>query len=419
MTTVHDPRGYYRIMGLKPTAEPAAIKRAYRRRAKELHPDRNPSPLAREDFQLLTEAYHVLADADRRADYDAGRVKAAQRGRSNHTEQPQQRRPQPGSAKPQGKPHTHAHAHSQPHAPGQTAGIEPFTCERCGKLAAQPRYLVFPRVRGAVVKSIQAAREGIFCRGCADRTALEAALYTWLLGWWSLPWGPSHTVRALMVNLRGGEAPRERNYRLLVQQARAFLARRQNDLARGVALQALSFAGDASEKRDANSLIAAAQGRADRVLRDRWRGLGIWRLAQLVPPAVLAFTAYMLLTAPTDGRPIAALPDRPDLSPMPELENTNIPGLERPLLLRTGQLYEVTARRLPVRSGPGPSHAEATVLEMGTTVLVMENAPGGGWVRVLTAEGVSGFVAGRYLTPGLVGRALDGSLRGTGGDMAD
>ena len=65
-----DPRGYYAILGLALDADAAAIKAAFRRRAMELHPDRNEAANATEQFQLLNEACSVLSDPATRAQYD-------------------------------------------------------------------------------------------------------------------------------------------------------------------------------------------------------------------------------------------------------------------------------------------------------------------------------------------------------------
>jgi hypothetical protein len=51
---------YYRLLNLPSTASVNAIKKAYRSKAKQLHPDRNPSPNAEEDFIELNEAYEYL-----------------------------------------------------------------------------------------------------------------------------------------------------------------------------------------------------------------------------------------------------------------------------------------------------------------------------------------------------------------------
>ncbi|NOY44360.1 MAG: DnaJ domain-containing protein [Deltaproteobacteria bacterium] len=68
-------KDYYAVLGVPPDATAEEIRRAYRRRAFELHPDRNGgSPEAEEAFKELTEAYAVLADPTRRRSYDAARA---------------------------------------------------------------------------------------------------------------------------------------------------------------------------------------------------------------------------------------------------------------------------------------------------------------------------------------------------------
>ena len=64
------PRDYYEVLGVPRGAEDAEIKKAFRRLARELHPDVNPEPGAEERFKEAAEAYEVLSDADRRATYD-------------------------------------------------------------------------------------------------------------------------------------------------------------------------------------------------------------------------------------------------------------------------------------------------------------------------------------------------------------
>ena len=64
------PRDYYEILGVSRTADDSEIKKAFRRLARELHPDVNSEPDAEERFKEAAEAYEVLSDADRRATYD-------------------------------------------------------------------------------------------------------------------------------------------------------------------------------------------------------------------------------------------------------------------------------------------------------------------------------------------------------------
>jgi len=61
---------YYELLGVDRNATADEIKRAYRRRAFELHPDANPDPAAAEQFKQVARAYEVLSDPDQRARYD-------------------------------------------------------------------------------------------------------------------------------------------------------------------------------------------------------------------------------------------------------------------------------------------------------------------------------------------------------------
>jgi DnaJ-class molecular chaperone with C-terminal Zn finger domain len=64
-------RDYYEVLGVAKNAGPDEIRKAYRQKALEFHPDRNPdNKAAEEKFKEAAEAYDVLSDADKKARYD-------------------------------------------------------------------------------------------------------------------------------------------------------------------------------------------------------------------------------------------------------------------------------------------------------------------------------------------------------------
>ena len=66
-----EKRDYYEILGISKDADDAAIKRAFRKAAKENHPDLHPGDKAAEArFKEINEAYEVLSDSEKRARYD-------------------------------------------------------------------------------------------------------------------------------------------------------------------------------------------------------------------------------------------------------------------------------------------------------------------------------------------------------------
>lgn len=64
------PLDYYQILEIPRTAHLYEVRRAFREKAKHLHPDINPDFRAHEEFKLINEAYQVLSDHKKRNVYD-------------------------------------------------------------------------------------------------------------------------------------------------------------------------------------------------------------------------------------------------------------------------------------------------------------------------------------------------------------
>jgi molecular chaperone DnaJ len=73
---------YYAILGVRRDAGTDDIKKAYRRLARELHPDVNPDPATQERFKEITAAYEVLSDPEKRQMYDMGADPFARAGQA-------------------------------------------------------------------------------------------------------------------------------------------------------------------------------------------------------------------------------------------------------------------------------------------------------------------------------------------------
>jgi curved DNA-binding protein len=75
-----DFKDYYALLGVEPDADAAAIKTAYRRLARKYHPDISKEDDAEARFKDVAEAWQVLKDPDKRADYDQLRALRNQQG---------------------------------------------------------------------------------------------------------------------------------------------------------------------------------------------------------------------------------------------------------------------------------------------------------------------------------------------------
>jgi len=81
-------KDYYSVLEVRPTASLEEIKKAYKRKALQFHPDKNDAPEAEERFKQIAEAYEVLSDCDRKQKYDAHQPGAPTRYHFSSTRDP-------------------------------------------------------------------------------------------------------------------------------------------------------------------------------------------------------------------------------------------------------------------------------------------------------------------------------------------
>jgi DnaJ-class molecular chaperone len=94
----------YEVLGVKPDASPDDLRKAYRKLAKELHPDLNPGkPEAEARFKNVTAAYDLLSDADKRARYDRGEIDESGAERPRYSYRPHAEGAQGWKYGPQGE----------------------------------------------------------------------------------------------------------------------------------------------------------------------------------------------------------------------------------------------------------------------------------------------------------------------------
>lgn len=386
-----DPKGYYTTLGVPDDADAEAIKSAFRSKAKRLHPDINPSPIAAKQFHRLNEAYEILSDTNKRAAYDKKRPKPKKAAEKKPPSNPKQaKKPEPKAAK---KPA----AESTPKPKNNTKGgeskatgtkpapsISPEVCQ-CGNVTAQPRYVIFDMVAGQGLSVKHKEVSGIYCRTCADRAALKASLITWITGWWAIPSGPKETVKALLNNVRGGRKPADRNTRLLVKQAKAFKERGDLTLARGTAEQALAFARTPDLRKEVDTLLLSLSAHNPKHLRTRWDKPGWAPVAQLAPVIAVVLWGSLSLSMST---PVS----------LTEWVTTTLSGGPA---ISANDIVTVQTEALNVRTGPSQDYQVLLILAKNTQVSVIEISPGGSWARVKTPDGTEGFVPVRAIKPAL------------------
>jgi DnaJ-class molecular chaperone len=94
----------YEVLGVKPDAGADDIRKAYRKLAKEFHPDLNPGkPAAEARFKAVTAAYDILSDPEKRGRYDRGEIDESGAERPRYSYRPHAEGAQGWKYRPQGE----------------------------------------------------------------------------------------------------------------------------------------------------------------------------------------------------------------------------------------------------------------------------------------------------------------------------
>lgn len=201
-----DPKGYYALLEITPSASLSEIKAAFRRLAKVYHPDAKTASASNANFRALNEAYETLCDVERRSAYD-------QSGYEDSGSEDDYEEDEP---------------------------IPPVVCTRCSKVAVQPRYIVVWTVLSLFIVTSRIPTQGVFCSACARYNTIKASVINGLFGWWSI-WGILYTPFEILRNAVGGSHQEKAEPYLLWQNACAFASIGQYKLAYALARKVRNF----------------------------------------------------------------------------------------------------------------------------------------------------------------------------------
>ena len=197
---------YYTLLGITPKATLAEIKSAYRAAISKYHPDVNAAPNAENLTAILNEAWAVLNDSAKKAQYDAGLDAKSQ-----------------GSVGPP--------ASGVQKGPPVGVPVAMLDCEKCGAEDVHQRFVVFHRVATFIIFTYITTTAMRLCTNCRSHEAWSSALHTAFFGFWSIPWGVLNSIKALYIAIKGGSMDKRSNAAMLGYLANAYAQRGNNDAA--------------------------------------------------------------------------------------------------------------------------------------------------------------------------------------------
>lgn len=342
-------KDYYSILGLKADSTQEQIKTAYRKKAKQLHPDSNSSTGTEDKFRQLSEAYRVLSSPLQRNAYDVDK---------------------------------------KPQKPLENLPLQ--SCSWCKKVTAQPRFVIFREVVSHEFHSEAKEISGIFCSDCAQNAAIRASFKTWVLGWWGMPLGIVLTIAALWRNLLGGRKPKAINARLLLKQAKAFQSQGEFELAGATAEQARKYTKSPFYLNQINSFKKPLKGKETKTLKNNWRFFNRSFAVQLAPVLMIVIITGALFYGFRDD----------EVKTKKFLEIVRQEEIKVIALPEDGDsefIYQTTSEILHVRKGPSFHFGIISTLKRYSKVRLIGLVPKTSWVKIKTNDGSYGFVLFKHL----------------------
>lgn len=173
---------YYSILQVAPTAEKEIIEAAYKRLALKYHPDHNSSPDATERMKAINQAFEVLSDPVKRAQYDFFRNRREEAAAASETSAPPhdnasstKSSPPPDSTPPPNPP---------PSSPPPRRPDVKY-CQFCGSDVPTKNVTLYQNV-GMLIMRRETRIHGDFCKSCIGPYFWRMTLITAVLGWWGI-----------------------------------------------------------------------------------------------------------------------------------------------------------------------------------------------------------------------------------------
>lgn len=252
----------YEILNLKKNASQAEIKAAYRSLSKKYHPDLNSSSDATKKMQELNQAYAVLSDPIKRAEYD--QLQELEKD------------------SPSAEGIFSKHNDNGPH----------YCCEKCGRQDSTLRVTIFTWVVGLLVSAHKRGWAKILCKSCRNKYSVIFNLQVSLMGWWCFPWGPLWAIQAFYQNAMGGIQPAENNAILLASLGIEFSKKGKLEEARKAFEQSLRFKNNPDVVQMLKQVEAKLKGERERP-SNFWIELFSWGLHPFAYSAILVCALYV------------------------------------------------------------------------------------------------------------------------------